>query len=71
VRLCERNNSADIKVSEEGGEGGPPDAGVDTFPLQIVMKTMVRQAVLLQPMGVHSGVNINLQPVEGTPCQNR
>ncbi|GAB0204295.1 EH domain-containing protein 4 [Grus japonensis] len=33
VRICERNNSADTKVSEEGGGGGAPGAGVE-IPLQ-------------------------------------
>jgi len=64
VRLCERNNSADTKVSEEEGEGDAPGTGVQTFPLQPVTKTMVRQAVPLQPMEVHGGADIHLQPVE-------
>ena len=34
------------------------------IPLQPVVKTMVRQAVPLQPMEVHSGADIHLQPVE-------
>jgi len=54
VRLCERNNYADAKVSEEGGGGDDPDAGAESFPLQPVMKTMVRQAVPLHSMEVHS-----------------
>jgi len=29
VRRCEKNNSADTKVSEEGGGGGVRDAGVE------------------------------------------
>ena len=29
VRICERNNSADTKVSEEGGGGGAPGAGAE------------------------------------------
>jgi len=32
VRLRERNNSADSKVCEEGGEGGATGAGAETFP---------------------------------------
>ena len=63
MRLCERNNSADIKVSEEGGGGGAQDARAE-ISLQTVMKTMVRQAVPLQTMDVHSGADIHLQPVE-------
>ena len=34
------------------------------IPLQPVGKTMVRQAVPLQPMEVHSGADIHLQPME-------
>ncbi|PKU39014.1 protein pxr1-like [Limosa lapponica baueri] len=44
VRICERNNSTDIKS---------------------VVKTMVRQAMPLQPMKVNNGADIHLQPVEG------
>ncbi|GAB0205093.1 epimerase family protein SDR39U1 [Grus japonensis] len=42
-------NSADTKVSAEGGGGGAPGAGAE-IPLQPVVKTMVKQAVPLQPM---------------------
>ena len=63
VRICERNNLADPKVSEEGGGGDAPGAGAE-IPLQPVVKTMVRQAVPLQPMEVHSGADIHLQPME-------
>jgi len=34
------------------------------FPLQPLVKTVVTQAVPLQPMEVHSGADIHLQPVE-------
>ena len=34
------------------------------FPLQPMVKTMVRQAVPLQPMEVNGGADIHLQPVE-------
>jgi len=68
MRLCERNNPADTKVSGGGGEGAP-NAGAE-IPLQPVEKTMVRQSVPLQPMEVHSGADIHLQPVENpTPEQ--
>jgi len=60
VRLCERNNSADTMVSEEGGGGGAQDAGAESLSLQLVMKTTVRQAVLLQSMEVHDGEDIHL-----------
>ena len=46
---CETNNSADPQVTEEGGGGGAPGTGAE-IPLQPVGKTMVRQAVPLQPM---------------------
>jgi len=61
VRRCERNNSADTKVSEGGG-GGCPGAGAE-IPLQPV-KTMVRQAVPMQPMEAHSGADLHLPPKE-------
>jgi len=69
VRICERNNSADTKVGEEGGGGGPSGAEAEV-PLQPVKKTMVRWAVPLQPMEVHGGADILLQPVDDpTPEQ--
>ncbi|GAB0186006.1 mitochondrial enolase superfamily member 1 [Grus japonensis] len=39
MRTCERNNSADTKVSEEGGGGGAPGTRAE-IPLQPVEKTM-------------------------------
>jgi len=60
VRRCERNNSADIKVSEEAGGGGARDTRAEGLPLQVVMKTMVRQVVPLQSMEVHSGADLHL-----------
>ena len=40
------------------------------FPLQPVVKTLVRQAVPLQPREVHGGADIHLQPMEdSTPEQ--
>ncbi|GAB0192682.1 hypothetical protein GRJ2_001733500 [Grus japonensis] len=62
-RKCERNNSADTKVSAEGGAGGAPGTGAE-IPLQPVEKTMVRQAIPLQPMEDDDGADIHLQPVE-------
>jgi len=44
VTTCERNNSADTKVSEGGEGGGAPGAGVEVH-LQPMEKTIVRQAV--------------------------
>ena len=46
-------------VKKEGG-GGARDTGAESLPLQLMMKIMVRQAVPLQPMEVHSGADINL-----------
>ncbi|KAK4806186.1 hypothetical protein QYF61_001109 [Mycteria americana] len=43
--------------------GGAPGARAE-IPLQPVLKTVVRQAVPLQPMEVNSGADIYLQPVE-------
>ena len=63
VRIWERNTSADTKVSEEGGGGGAPGAGAE-IPLQPMVKTMVKQAVPLQPMEVHGGADIYLQSME-------
>jgi len=55
-------------VEKEGG-GSTPGARVE-IPLQPVRNTMVRQVVSLQPMEVHSGVDIHLQPIEDpTPEQ--
>jgi len=69
MRICERNNSADTKVSKEGGGEGVPGAGAEV-PLQLVVKTMVRQVVTLQPMEVHGGADNHLQPmVDPTPEQ--
>jgi len=50
---------------EEGG--GARNVRAESLPLQLVMKNMVRQLVPLQPMEVHGGADIHLQPVEGTP----
>ena len=71
MRTCKRNKPADTKVSEEGGEGDAPGAGAK-IPLQPVVKTLVRQAVPLQPREVHGGADIHLQPREDpTPEQVR
>ncbi|GAB0181526.1 hypothetical protein GRJ2_000617900 [Grus japonensis] len=63
MRICERNNSADTKVSEEGGAGGAPGSRAE-IPLQPVEKTMVRQAVPPQPMEDDGEHRFHLQPVE-------
>ena len=62
MRICERSNPADTKLSEEGGGGGAPGAGAE-IPLQpVVGKTMVRQVVPLQSMVVRRGADLHLQP---------
>ena len=67
--MCERNNSAGTEVSEEVGGGGAPGTRAE-IPVRRVEKTMVRQAVPLQPMEVNGGADIHLQPVEDpTPEQ--
>ena len=49
--------------------GDAPGAGAE-IPLQPVGKTMVRQAVPLQPREVHGGADLHLQPGEDpTPEQ--
>jgi len=70
----ERSENSEIQLCRhpdevlEGGEGAP-DAGANV-PLQPMEKTTVRQAVPLQPMKVHSGAEIHLQPLEDpTPEQ--
>ena len=69
VRTCKRNSPADPQVSAEGGGGGAPGTGAE-IPLQPVGKTMVRQAVPLQPREVHGGADLHLQPGEDpTPDQ--
>ena len=64
VRTCKRTSPADPQVSEERGGGDAPGTGAE-IPLQpVVMKTMVRQAVPLQPREVHRGADLHLQPRE-------
>ena len=63
MRTCERNNDADTKVSEEGGGEAAPDTRAE-IPLQPVVKTMVTQAVPLQPLEVNGGADLHLQPRE-------
>jgi len=57
-------------VKKEGG-GGAPNVGPESLPLQLLMKTVVRQVVPLQFMEVHGGADIHLSPVEGTPHCSR
>ena len=46
-------------VKKEGG-GGAPDDRAESPPLQLVMQTMVRQAVPLQSLEVHGGADDHL-----------
>jgi len=64
VSKCERNHSADTKVSEAEGGGRALGARAEILPLQPMMKTMVRQVVPLQPMEIHSGADIHLHDME-------
>lgn len=63
MRVCERNDSAGTKVSEEG-EGEDPPGTEAEIPLLPVVKTAVRKAVPSQPMEVHGEAGIHLQPLE-------
>ncbi|OPJ76491.1 hypothetical protein AV530_016164 [Patagioenas fasciata monilis] len=47
MRICERNNSADAQVSEEGGGGGGSGTRAE-IPLYPMMKTMGRLAAPMQ-----------------------
>ncbi|GAB0202821.1 ras GTPase-activating protein 1-like [Grus japonensis] len=59
----------DTKVSAQGGAGGAPGTKAE-IPLQPLEKTIVRQAVPLQPMEDDGGEDIHLQPMEDpTPEQ--
>lgn len=60
MRICEKNNHADIKVNEEGHASG---AGAE-IPLWSMVKTMVRQMAPLKPMEVFSGADIHPQPMK-------
>jgi len=58
VKIRERSNSADTKVSEEEERGGAPGARTK-IPLQPVEQTTMRRAVPLQPMEAHSGADLH------------
>ncbi|GAB0195124.1 hypothetical protein GRJ2_001977700 [Grus japonensis] len=70
ARICERNNSADTKGSAEGGGGDAPGTGAE-IPLQPMEKTMVRQAVPLQPMEDDGGAQISTCSLWRTPRWSR
>jgi len=57
VRICERNNYAESKVSEKGQAEDTPGTG-EEIPLQHVAKTIMIQIVPLQPMEVHNAADI-------------
>jgi len=46
-------------VKKEGG-GGAQNVRAESLPLQLVMKTMVRQVVPLQSVEAHGGAEIHL-----------
>ncbi|KAJ7419650.1 protein pxr1-like [Pitangus sulphuratus] len=48
---------------KDEGEGDDPGIGVEIL-LQPMVKTIGRQAVPLQPLKVHGGVDIHLQPMD-------
>ncbi|RMB98818.1 hypothetical protein DUI87_25037 [Hirundo rustica rustica] len=62
VRVCEGNDSADTKVSVEGGAGSAPGAGAE-IPLQPLVQPMVRQ-LCPAAMEVSGGAEIRLEQVE-------
>ncbi|PKU46276.1 protein pxr1-like [Limosa lapponica baueri] len=70
VRICERNNFAGTKVSEEGRGEGAQGTGRE-IPLHPVVKTIVRQIVHLQPLEVNGGPDTPLQPVEDPMPERR
>ena len=45
---------------QKKGGGGDQDVGTESLPLQLMMKTMVRQFVHLQNVKVHSGADLHL-----------
>lgn len=55
-------SSAHTRVGEVGA-GGAPGTRAE-IPFQILVQTLVSEAVPLQPMEVHGGVELPLQPVE-------
>ncbi|TRZ09965.1 hypothetical protein HGM15179_017136 [Zosterops borbonicus] len=57
------NNYTDTKVSEEGGRGGAPSVRAE-IPLQVLVMTMVKQVVPLQPTEIPGDAEIYLQPME-------
>ena len=59
-----RETTADTKVSEEGGRGDSQNVGADSFPLQLVMKTVVRQVV---PSAAHGGPRWSRYPSTCSP----
>ncbi|GAB0196414.1 AN1-type zinc finger protein 5-like [Grus japonensis] len=58
------NTSGALVTRPEEKEGEEVFQVLEQIPLQPMEKTMVRQAVHLQPMEVHGGADIHLQPVE-------
>ncbi|XP_059725656.1 ceramide synthase 4-like isoform X6 [Haemorhous mexicanus] len=66
LRTWERNNSADTKVSGEGGAGGAPGAGGEA-PLQAVLRTKVKQMCPCSPWGSMGDAEIHPESMEEEP----
>ena len=65
--MRERTLQTPRSAKKEGEEVFPLP---EQIPLQPVVKTMVKQVVPLQPVEVHGGAHIHLQPAEDpTPEQ--
>jgi len=45
------------RSAKKEGEGGAQNVRAESLPLQLVLKTMVRHVVPLQPMEVHGGAD--------------
>lgn len=70
MRTYERNSSADLKVSAEGGGRNSPGIGAE-IPLQPLVWTTMSQAAPLQDMEIHSKAGIILQPQEDPVLEQR
>ncbi|PKU44710.1 protein pxr1-like [Limosa lapponica baueri] len=68
VRTCERNSPAGTKISEEG-RGRGTSGIVTEIPLQLVVMTMMRQAIPLQTVEFNGGTDIHTTEAGG--CAKR
>ena len=55
-----RETTLETPRSAEKEGGGARHVKAESLPLQLMMKTVVRQAVPLQSIEVHSGADLNL-----------